>query len=304
MSNRMMHMTTVEVLAAFQGQVAAAQRRASRLAKAIDQADVPSAVRATDRLCEALIEAERLADMLATDRHAYTAARHSLRVALGGAVPRLVLASQTMKEVEAVLLRFHRATDVDPALGREDSRWISGQLEGTTLLALSAAGWSLYRVRLGGATLANCHFAGSQLSEGDFRTAKIEACDFQRADLSGSTWTLARASRSTFQRAKLTDTRIDHMTFSDCDLRGVDLSVMNRGGRATAMGASFLRCDLRETNWNARWLSSVRFVDCKLHGAFGRPLVGKVDIQRPDLSPEGNGSRPGNAGDVLRSWGQ
>ncbi|MGN6108367.1 MAG: pentapeptide repeat-containing protein [Kofleriaceae bacterium] len=304
--------STAELLAGFQEQIDAAHRRTSRLAAALDRYDNAQAVAATELLCRALISAEQLASLLACkDADAHQFAKEKLRATLRGAVPRLVLASRSMKEVEDVLLRFHNLPDeatTDPrrnaVLREDDARWASGQLSGTRLRALRARGWRLRGVHLTRTHLENCDFGASALLDADFDASRVESCDFGRANLSSSSWSTARASRTSFAGAMMTDTRIDHMTFADCDLRGADFSVVNRGGLATATGALFLRCDLRETNWNARWLSSVRFVDCKLHGTFGRPVVGMIDIQRADLSPEGNGSRPASAGDVLRSWGQ
>lgn len=303
--------STAQILAGFQEQIDATYRRTSRLATAIDRDDQTQAAAVTELLCHALTTAEQLAGRLATmDADAHHFAKAKLRAALRGAVPRLVLASRSMKAVEDVLLRFYSADDTTTteagsnALHQEDRRWVSGHLVGTKLVAFRARGWRIRGARLARVTLEGCDFGASAFMDADFDASRLEACDFGRANLAGSSWSTARASRTCFAGAMMTDTRIDHMSFADCDLRGVDFSVVNRGGLATSTGVLFLRCDLRETNWNARWLSSARFVDCKLHGAFGRPVVGMLDIQRPDLSPEGNASRIGTPGDVLRAWGQ
>ena len=90
--------------------------------------------------------------------------------------------------------------------------------------------------------------------------------------------------------------------FLDCDFRGADLAVGELGAPITMTGAQFVRCDLRWSRWCNRTLAGVRFVGCKLHGVIGRPLVGAVVIDRPDLSPDGDGSWIASLDEVLALW--
>jgi uncharacterized protein YjbI with pentapeptide repeats len=94
----------------------------------------------------------------------------------------------------------------------------------------------------------------------------------------------------------------DDALFVECDLRGADLSVVNTGPRATSVGVRFVRCDLRTTKWTARDLGNVTFLDCRMHGVMGTVLAAGVDIVRPDLSPNGDGSLIGSASDVANLW--
>ncbi|HUJ62875.1 MAG TPA: hypothetical protein VLX92_30440, partial [Kofleriaceae bacterium] len=90
--------------------------------------------------------------------------------------------------------------------------------------------------------------------------------------------------------------------FTDCDFRGADFSNV-KDLLGSSFEAVFVRCDLRDTRWQGRELHCVRFVDCKMAGVTGTPELASTAIERPDLSPAGDGSSIGSARDVLQLWG-
>jgi uncharacterized protein YjbI with pentapeptide repeats len=100
--------------------------------------------------------------------------------------------------------------------------------------------------------------------------------------------------------AIMSDARLGDALFVECSFRGADLSCVNLGTRGTAIGAKFVRCDLRESVWARRELDGVSFVDCHVHGLRGAPNVQGLMIERLDLSPCADGSAIATAEDIAR----
>jgi uncharacterized protein YjbI with pentapeptide repeats len=152
------------------------------------------------------------------------------------------------------------------------------------------------------ASIDSCHMAASILARACFDGAGIDRCNLARANLERSSWCAARVTGTRLAGAVMVDTMLDAAVFVDCDLRGVDMSIVNRGALATSVRAEFIRCDLRESKWDHRVLSGVRMTDCRLHGTHGTPVLDGTEIERADLSPGGDGSQIALAADVRRLW--
>ena len=134
------------------------------------------------------------------------------------------------------------------------------------------------------------------------REATFDDCDLTAAVLVRSVWTQATVTACVFRDADLRNARLDEATFTDCDFRGADLRVVQPGIN-TARKARFVRCDLRQTQWEGRELDEVELVDCKLAGARGKAQLVALAVERPDLSSGGDGSQIASASDVYRLLG-
>lgn len=152
------------------------------------------------------------------------------------------------------------------------------------------------------ARIEQCHMVTSTLSRGCFDEAKVDRSDLSRTNLERSRWCGAVVTGSRLAGAVMIDTTLDGARFVECDLRGVDLSIVNRGELATSLRAEFVRCDLRESKWCRRVLSGARLIDCKLYGSHGPPVLDGTEIERSDLSSKGDGSMIVPASEVVRLW--
>lgn len=146
--------------------------------------------------------------------------------------------------------------------------------------------------------VARSRFTCISLRESVFDGAWFEDCDLSRSNLQRASMRGAAFVRCSLNGSSLVDATLDDATFVDCELRGAELGPTRTSGR----GSAFIRCDLRSSYWHERPLSGMRFDRCKLFGAHGRPVVEGVEIELPDLSVDGDGSRIGTARDVLRQW--
>jgi uncharacterized protein YjbI with pentapeptide repeats len=95
-----------------------------------------------------------------------------------------------------------------------------------------------------------------------FSGARVEHGELSYSDLTASSWHRASLSNSRLCHARLVDARLDRATFSDCSLRGADLSIARSPNVASLAGAQFVRCDLRNTRWDGRELAGATFADC------------------------------------------
>jgi uncharacterized protein YjbI with pentapeptide repeats len=176
-------------------------------------------------------------------------------------------------------------------------------LYAASLTDVRARNAQLGHIQLPGTTIVRSAFTSSTLALAKLGDATIEDCDFTNADLGRSTWYRAKVTRCTFDSAILHDAAFDHAVFTDCDFRGAELGLVTEDLLGTSFSASFIRCDLRDTEWSKRSLFRATFVDCKLAGIRGTPTVPELVIARPDLSPAGDGSQIGTTRDVLVAWG-
>lgn len=153
-----------------------------------------------------------------------------------------------------------------------------------------------------GARLARCDFTGAILALGKLDDAVIEGGRFDHAYLNRCLWRRARVRGASFLDADFANSALDDAVFIECDLRGANLS-LSKDLLGTTTRTRFERCDLRDTRWEGRYLDGAVFIDCRFHGAGGRPaLIDGVRIERPDLSPDGDGSVIGRGNEVLSVW--
>lgn len=153
-----------------------------------------------------------------------------------------------------------------------------------------------------GARLARCDFLGAILALGKLDDAVIEGGRFDHAYLNRCLWRRTRVQGASFRYADSANSALDDAVFIDCDLRGANLS-LRKDLLGTTTRTRFERCDLRDTWWEGRYLDGAVFIDCRFHGAGGRPArIDGVRIERPDHSPDGDGSVIGCAGDILSVW--
>ncbi|HKQ79127.1 MAG TPA: pentapeptide repeat-containing protein [Blastocatellia bacterium] len=154
-----------------------------------------------------------------------------------------------------------------------------------------------------GARLLGCDFLGANLSLGKLDDAVISGGRFARVSLYRCLWRRARAAGVDFSESVFCDSALDDSVFVDCDLRGAKFSLHTKGILGSTAQTRFERCDLRDTQWEGRNLDNAVFVDCRFHGASGQPerIVG-VRIERPDLSPDGDGRMIGCEEDVFALW--
>ncbi len=153
-----------------------------------------------------------------------------------------------------------------------------------------------------GARLVRCDFLGAIFRLGKLDDAVVEGGRFDRAHLNRCLWRRARVNGASFRDADFANSTFDDAVFIECDLRGANLAL-----RANILGTTtrtrFERCDLRDTQWEGRDLDGAEFVDCKFYGASGRPArIAGVRIERPDLSPAGDGLVIGSGEDVFDLW--
>lgn len=152
-------------------------------------------------------------------------------------------------------------------------------------------------------TVRRCDFSASEMTSALLHHSTIEDCDFSGATLAHTSFRKAGVTRSALVSTNLTDARLHEAVFTDCDLRGAKLGI-TPGGDPPIEDATFIRCDLRDTDWRGRRLVRVHFIDCKLAGAHGAPVFEDAVIVRPDLSLSGDGTQIGDERDVTRSFAQ
>jgi fluoroquinolone resistance protein len=134
-------------------------------------------------------------------------------------------------------------------------------LSGAELVRCRAQGTALLSVRLDRATVIDCDLTNAPMRLANLRATVVlggvwKATLLHRANLAG-----ARFDGVRMWGADLWDARLDGATFVGCDLRGARLD-RAADPWGTAVGARFVRCDLRDaTGLDLRGAS---FVDCRL----------------------------------------
>jgi uncharacterized protein YjbI with pentapeptide repeats len=153
------------------------------------------------------------------------------------------------------------------------------------------------------AHLMNCDLLHACVAIARFEDAMIVGCRFDIAQLDRCSFRRAQVGGTSFRKADIRNSALDRAIFTDCDLRGACFSLRTKDLLGTTHQTLFERCDLRDTMWDERELDNASFIDCKLHGISGRPnsAVGVV-IERPDLSPAGDGSAICGDVDVMTLW--
>jgi len=157
---------------------------------------------------------------------------------------------------------------------REHAAWLArGELgEGRiSLVDLDAS-----EVKLPFIELSRVRLERVRLNEADLSSSKLVGAELidvvlDAAELGYSDWSNARVSGARFAGANLFGARLDGAVFKRCDFRGADLSrgcgVEGMFAAAQALasntGLRFEDCDLRETRWEGRDLSTVAFIGCR-----------------------------------------
>jgi uncharacterized protein YjbI with pentapeptide repeats len=156
-----------------------------------------------------------------------------------------------------------------------------------------------------GARLAQCNLLGAVIALGKLDDAVIEGGRFDRAYLNRCLWRRARVQGASFRYADLANSALDDAVFINCDLRGANLSLRedSKNVLGTTTRTRFERCDLRDTLWADRDIQGAVFIDCRFHGASGMPArLDGVRVERPDISPDGDGSVISESSAVLSVW--
>jgi uncharacterized protein YjbI with pentapeptide repeats len=173
-------------------------------------------------------------------------------------------------------------------------------LEHAELLECDLSSANLGRCGFGHAHIVRGKFDRAALGLARFHDAEVTGGSFDAALLDRTSWNGARVTRVAFRQAEFGNAAFDGAHFVDCDLRGASLALSTPQPMGTTAGAVFERCDLRDTSWDGRDLTGARFIDCRWHGAHGRPgRVDGIEIIRPDLSARGDGRSIGGMADVL-----
>ena len=150
------------------------------------------------------------------------------------------------------------------------------------------------------ARLVRCDFLGANVALGKLDDAVVGGGRFDRAHLDRTLWSRAKVYGATFREADFGNARLDEAVFTDCDLRGASFSLRTPGLLGTTTRTRFERCDLRDTLWTGRDLDGTVFVECRFYGTSGQPgRVSGVRVERPDLSPAGDGQTTDDGENVL-----
>lgn len=171
---------------------------------------------------------------------------------------------------------------------------------GPDLFEVKASGHHLDSAMLAELHIQACVFSSGSLQCAVFDRAHIVSSDLSSADLRNTSWRNAVVRACSFASSALADAKLDDATFVDCDLSGADLSAVNSG--ATARCTRFVRCDLRGTRWGWRRLERTSFVNCKMYGVHGRPILIDVCVRGVDLSRTGDGFGSLRMPDVQSLW--
>jgi uncharacterized protein YjbI with pentapeptide repeats len=81
----------------------------------------------------------------------------------------------------------------------------------------------------------------------------------------GTIWQRTSIHCSYLRQTSFVDSTFVDVTFSGCDLRGADFSAAEIE-RLPVADIHFVDCDLRDTRWLGRDMSSVVFGNCRTHG--------------------------------------
>jgi len=180
-----------------------------------------------------------------------------------------------------------------------DAKLTGSEIRATTLDRADLYAAILHNAQLEGSSLT---YANLELAELD--GAKIKDTAFTGAALDQTSWKGAVVVGSNFVDAQFLSATLDGGTFRNCDLHDATFAPHERDTAPTSKGVRFENCDLRKTNWKGRDLRGAVFVGCKLAGSSGTPTtVDGIEIQQPDVSDAGDGSKIASVADVLAMWG-
>jgi uncharacterized protein YjbI with pentapeptide repeats len=180
-------------------------------------------------------------------------------------------------------------------------------LAGAELIDCSAVQTNFSHSILDGALLQRCRFERAALGLCDLVDTRIEGGSFRGAGADRGKWQRVTASGADFRDVRFGDAILDGSRFEGCDFRDADLGRITPALReiTSTFNTSFIRCDLRGARLEGRRLDGTRFIDCKLAGVVGKPVIeGNYVVERPDFSASGDGSDVRTAAAVQALWGK
>ncbi len=180
------------------------------------------------------------------------------------------------------------------------------RFEGTELIECTGDHAVFHFAHCAGARLTECRF-----TKCNFRLGELQDMEITGGSLAGSvsdraSWNRLRAVKVDFRGHVFADAILDGAYFEDCDLRDADLARVATNLRAlgSSLNTTFVRCDLRGMKIAGRRFMGTTFVDCKMAGISGTPVIeGDVDIERADLSVAGDGSQVRGLDAFRAAWG-
>jgi hypothetical protein len=235
---------------------ATARRHASTLAIALRVEDERIASQAGGRLRRALLCATTTMAAVATrDPMSYAVLAAGFRASTQDMYDLLAAAPSLPQDTERARSCAWGADLLRP----------TDELEPTPdIVGLETAGRDLQMVEFFGLHVARSRFMAS-LRGTWFVESLVETSDFAYGDLRETLWQRTRVRRCHFREAELGDARFEDALFIDCDLRSANLG--DSADHGPAAGVTFVRCDLRDTTWGGRDLSSVHLIDCTIGDA-------------------------------------
>lgn len=173
---------------------------------------------------------------------------------------------------------------------------------GPDLVGVAAEQLRLDRTTWTGLSVVDARLAETNLFGAMFDECHITSSDLRRAYAVRTTWRHARITRSNLTGALFTDAVLDGAVFEDCDLRRARLGTERPRVEAPILCAHFVRCDLRDTSWDRRFVGGAKLLQCKVFGMHGAAVLDGVEIAGADGSQLGDGSSPISPREVIRSW--
>lgn len=255
-----------------------------------------------DALAIAVLAGDPVRAMIATNR-LRRAAYRACRAADAAGVARLV--PYIHEKVQPMLSLAWLVPGLTPAMYA--SGLDADHDDAPHLVGLQAHKADLHETSWRSLHATDCVLDGARLRAAILDNAVLESCNLDEADLTGASLRWAKLEACTLAGARLANAALEHVRFVDCDLRGADLSALSGAQASPTSRAAFVRCDLRDSVWNARELAGVVLVDCKLEGARAQDIAGCInaDGAHPAAASDGSEHDHGDTASprqVRRRW--
>jgi uncharacterized protein YjbI with pentapeptide repeats len=158
--------------------------------------------------------------------------------------------------------------------GLEDAELHGCLLEDVRLTATSAA-----RLTLTDVVLRRCELSGADLDEARWHRVRVEDCRAEALDAGRLRADHVVVSGTKLRDAGLRMSRWEHATFTDTDLRGVELH------EARLLGAALEGCDLTGAVLTRARLTGARLDRCTLHDLVGASALAGAAISEDQVYP-------------------
>jgi len=176
----------------------------------------------------------------------------------------------------------------------------STTLRGATVMHVTARRARLDSTDATKARIVHSRFERTSMRESTFDGAMVEDCDLSKANLEGTSWRGASLTRCVAAGAVFLNADLEGAQFVDCDLRDTDFQ---GSPDMSTRGTSFLRSNLRESNWGGRDLAGASFVDCRMFGIHGRASgLDATIVEQADLAYATERRRVATKNELLESW--